>query len=165
MILDSPQIRQIQIFEIQICQIHTHLERLNSYIPHFFLSPRSLVDVFKTCLQDVLKTCLQDISSGRPEDMSSRRLEDIFSVTIFLFPRRLQDVFKTFLQDVFKTSWKAKNCYAEDVLKTPSRRLQDQQMFAGLLNKNINFDKNEAESKMENLTHSFRETNLVLQLV
>ena len=140
MILDSPQIRQIQIFEIQICQIHTHLERLNSYIPHFF------------CLQEVLQ-------------MSSRRLEDIFSVTIFLFPRRIQDVFKTFLQDVFKTSWKAKNCYAEDVLKTPSRRLQDQQMFAGLLNKNINFDKNEAESKMENLTHSFRETNLVLQLV
>ena len=113
------------------------------YPPFFFVSKKSC-------------RCLQD--------MSSRRLEDIFSVTIFLFPRRLQDVFKTFLQDVFKTSWKAKNCYAEDVLKTPSRRLQDQQMFAGLLNKNINFDKNEAESKMENLTHSFRETNLVLQL-
>ena len=33
-----------------------------------------------------------------------------------------------------------------------------------LLGKNINFSKNEAESKMENLTHIFRETNLVLQL-
>ena len=32
-----------------------------------------------------------------------------------------------------------------------------------LLNKNINFIKNETESKMENPTHSFRETNLVLQ--
>ena len=31
-----------------------------------------------------------------------------------------------------------------------------------LLNKNINFNKNEAELKMENPTHSFRETNLVL---
>ena len=34
-----------------------------------------------------------------------------------------------------------------------------------LLNKNINFNKNETESKMENPTHSFRETNLVLQLI
>ena len=29
-------------------------------------------------------------------------------------------------------SWKTKNCYAEDVLKTSSRRLEDQQMFAGV---------------------------------
>ena len=51
--------------------------------------------------------------------------------------RLLEDV----LQDVFKMSWKTKNCYAEDVLKTSSRhvlktsrrRLEDQQMFAGLL--------------------------------
>ena len=35
--------------------------------------------------------------------------------------------------DVFKASWKTKNCYAEDVLKTSSRRLQDQQMFAGFI--------------------------------
>ena len=34
-----------------------------------------------------------------------------------------------------------------------------------LLNKNINFDKNETGSKMENPTHSFRETNFVLQLI
>ena len=35
-----------------------------------------------------------------------------------------------------------------------------------LLNKNImNFNKNETESKMENPTHSFRETNLVLHLI
>ena len=34
-----------------------------------------------------------------------------------------------------------------------------------LLNKNINFNKNERESKMENFIHSFRETNLVLQLI
>ena len=30
---------------------------------------------------------------------------------------------------------------------------------------NINFNENEAESKMENPTHIFRETNLVLQLI
>ena len=44
------------------------------------------------------------------------------------------------LQDVFKTSWKTNNCYVEDVLNTSSRhvfktslrRLQDQQMFAGM---------------------------------
>ena len=44
-----------------------------------------------------------------------------------------------------------------DVLKSTSPCI--------LLNKNINFNKNETESKMENLTHSFREANLVLQLI
>ena len=34
-----------------------------------------------------------------------------------------------------------------------------------LLNKNIDFNKNETESKMENPTHSFKETNHVLQLI
>ena len=34
-----------------------------------------------------------------------------------------------------------------------------------LLNKNINFHKNETESKRENPTHSFREKNLVFQLI
>ena len=34
-----------------------------------------------------------------------------------------------------------------------------------LLKKNINFNKNEKEWKMENPTHSFRETNLVVQLI
>ena len=33
------------------------------------------------------------------------------------------------------------------------------------LNKNVNFNKNETEAKMENFTYSFRETNLVLQLI
>ena len=31
--------------------------------------------------------------------------------------------------------------------------------------RNINFNKNETESKMENSIHSFRETNLVFQLI
>ena len=34
-----------------------------------------------------------------------------------------------------------------------------------LLNKNINFNKNETVSKIENSTHAFRETSLVLQLL
>ena len=34
-----------------------------------------------------------------------------------------------------------------------------------LLNKNINVNKSKGNSKMGNPTHSFRETNLVLQLV
>ena len=34
-----------------------------------------------------------------------------------------------------------------------------------LLNKNINFNPNETESKMENPTHTVREMNLALQLV
>ena len=34
-----------------------------------------------------------------------------------------------------------------------------------LLNKNISFNKNETKSKIENPTHSFRETYLALQLI
>ena len=34
-----------------------------------------------------------------------------------------------------------------------------------LLIKNINFNKNETKSNMENPTHSFRETDLMLQLI
>ena len=34
-----------------------------------------------------------------------------------------------------------------------------------LLNRNVNFKKNETESKMQNPTHSFGETNLMLQLI
>ena len=93
---------------------------------------------------------LQDMSSGRLQGMCSRRLEDVFSVTIFPLPRSLEEVlrealktssrcFKASSKDVFKKSWKTKNCCAEDVLKTSSRhvlktssrRLEDQQMFAG----------------------------------
>ena len=44
-----------------------------------------------------------------------------------------------------------------DVLKSKSRCI--------LLNKNINFNKNETESKMENLTESCRETKLVVQFI
>ena len=44
-----------------------------------------------------------------------------------------------------------------DVLKSKSR--------CSLFNKNINFNKTEKESKMENSTHNFRETNPVLKLV
>ena len=44
-----------------------------------------------------------------------------------------------------------------DVLKSKSPCI--------LFNKNINFNKNETESKMENPTYSFRERNLVLQLI
>ena len=47
-----------------------------------------------------------------------------------------------------------KNC---DVLKSKSPRI--------LLNKSINFNEIETESKMENPTHSFTEMNLVLQLI
>ena len=44
-----------------------------------------------------------------------------------------------------------------DVLKSKSPCI--------LLYKNINFNKNETESKMESPIHSFRETKLVLQLI
>ena len=44
-----------------------------------------------------------------------------------------------------------------DVLKSKNQCI--------LLNKKVNFNKNETELKMENPTHGFGETNLVLQLI
>ena len=53
------------------------------------------------------------------QDMPSRRLQDVFSVTSLRLPKCLEEI----LQDVLKTSRKTKNCYAEDVLKTPWRHV------------------------------------------
>ena len=54
-------------------------------------------------------------------------------VFLQVFLQCLQKVFNIFLlYDLFKTSWKIKNCYAEYILKTLSRHLEDQQMFAGI---------------------------------
>ena len=61
------------------------------------------------------------MSSRRSQDMSSRRLQHNNFSSSKTSSRLLQDVFTTHLQDVFKTSWKTKNCYAEEVLKTCSR--------------------------------------------
>ena len=43
--------------------LDTHLDLLDTDIPnkHFFLSPRRIEDVCKTCLQDVFKICHQDV--------------------------------------------------------------------------------------------------------
>ena len=43
--------------------------------------------------------------------------------------------------------------------------ISSQRVHVFLLNKNLNFSKKEAESKMKNLAHIFRETNLVLNLI
>ena len=51
-------------------------------------------------------------------------------------------------------------------IKTFSKlRFSESKSLCILLKKNINFNKNEIESKTENPTHNFRETNLVLQLI
>ena len=95
--------------------LDTHLYLLDTYIPSKHVSKASLRHVFKKSSRYIFKS-----------------LEDLFSVTIFRLPRRLEDV--------LKKSWKTKNCYTEDVLKTTSRHvfrtssrcLEDQQMFAGM---------------------------------
>ena len=62
------------------------------------------------------------MSSRRLQGMSSRRLEDVFSATIFCLPRRLARG----LENVLKT-------FSRHVLKTSGRRLEDKQIFAGLV--------------------------------
>ena len=81
--------------------LDTHLDLLDTNIPsNLFVSLQDMLKsssrhLFKTSSIHVFKTCLQDV-----------------------LKRCLQDVFKIPLQDVLKTSWKTKNCYPKDVLKT-----------------------------------------------
>ena len=108
--------------------------RFVRYWFRFLSRPRINTDILVNILF-ISKTSsrrLQDMLLRRLQNMSSRRLQDVFRVTIFRLSRRLEDV--------LKMSWKTKNCYAGDVLKTSSRhvlstssrRLEDQQMFAGV---------------------------------
>ena len=74
------------------------------------LRPSKHLSVFKT-------------TWSRLQDMSWRCLQHVFSVTILRLARRLEygRRFPDLSQDVLKTSWKTKNCYAKDVLKTSWR--------------------------------------------
>ena len=98
------------------------------------------------CFQVVLKTSSRHVlrmSSRRLQDMFWRRREDVFSVKNFHIPRRLEEVLKICLVDVFKassrslqvvlmTSWKKKNCYTEDMLKTSARHALKNRQWDGL---------------------------------
>ena len=66
------------------------------------------------CFQDISSTHFQDIFTRRLQDMSLRRLEDLFSVKSFRLPMSSRRLGRR------KTV----------TLKTSSRRLQDQQVFA-----------------------------------
>ena len=88
------------------------------------------------CIQDVFKTTPRHVfetSSRQVFKTSSRRLQRNNFSSSRTSCRRLQDILKMCCKmssrRIFKTSWKTKNCYAEDVLKTSSdmswRRLQD----------------------------------------
>ena len=111
--LDSPD---IDLLNIDLSD--THLYLLDTVIPskHF------------ACLQDLLKT-----SSRHVFKASSRRIQ----CSNFSSSKRSSRRLARYLQDVSKTSWKTKNCYAGDLLKTSSRRLEDQQMFGGVFHVDI----------------------------
>ena len=100
-------------------------------------------------VEDMSLRRLQEMSWRFVEDMSLRRLEDIMEqtkyllgisvskkyftnlyLTILRLPRCLEDVLKIScnaswirLQDAFKTSWKTKNFYTGDVVKTSLRHV------------------------------------------
>ena len=113
---------------------------------HFLFSKtfsRLLEDVFSATLfvfQDLLKTYsrrIQDVfairlpktSSRRLPKTSSRRLQDVFARRLTIMSSRR--VCKTSCNHVFKTSWKTKKCYTEDVLKTSSVRLHQDECLLG----------------------------------
>ena len=124
-------------------------------IPFFFVSKTSwrwfqdtssgrLQDIssrqaFKTCLQDVFKTCLQDKPSRHVFKTSSRHVVKMSSRHVFQTSSR--HVFKTSSGYVFKTSirrlCKTSSRRLQDILEDENflhwRRLEEQQMFAGLI--------------------------------
>ena len=83
-----------------------------------FCLPRPLENVLKTYLQYVFLKYLQDV------------LQDVFKT----FSRC---VCKTSCNYVLKTSWKTKKCYTEDVLKTSSVRLHQDECLLGWIILNI----------------------------
>ena len=115
--------------------LDTYLFRFFRYrYPHFFVSKTSwgfredmssgrLEDLFWRHLQGMSSRYLEDMCSRRLEDMCSRRLEGVFSVTNFRFPRH---------QKLLR--WRRVG---------DTRRLQDQQMFAGLMHLLICFAKSQ----------------------
>ena len=122
------------------CQIEIVKYRFVRYIFRFVSSPASILFlsiVSSRCLQNMPSRQLQDMSSRglqhrssrrlqgkslrRPQDISSRRLQDVLQD---VFKRSSRHLFKTSsrrFQQVFKTSWKTKNSYSEDFLKTSSK--------------------------------------------
>ena len=118
----------------------TDLSNIDLLDTHLVLLDTDIHNKYFVCLQNVLQT-----SSRHVFKTSWRHLQRSNFSSFKTSPRLLQDVFKRYLQDVFETfsrrpGRKAKNCYDEDVLKTSSRhvlkqssrRLKDQQVFAGL---------------------------------
>ena len=117
---------------------------------------RRLKDVLQTtCWKQFLKKSWRRL--GRSfGNMSWRHLQDVFTrsfgkrknVTLKTSSRRLKEVlrklfeevfktsrrhcWKTFGKHVLKTSWRTKKCYTEDIFKTFWRRLEKQDIFAGL---------------------------------
>ena len=57
-----------------------------------------------------------------------------------------------YLQDVLQTFWKTKNYYAEDLWKTSSKRLEDQQMFARQLIFDLKQKVKHAKFEFKNIT-------------
>ena len=101
-----------------------------------------LQDVLKTSWRHILKTSLRHVFKTSPRPLQRNNFSS-FKTSKNILKIHLEGVLKTsrkaYLQDVFKTSCKMKSCYAEDalktswrhVLKTSSRLLEGQQMFAG----------------------------------
>ena len=101
-------------------------------------------DVFSVTLfvfQDVIKTYLQDVFL--------KRLQDVFKT---FCKTCLQDVLQLYLQDVLED----KKCYTEDVFKTSSVRLHQDECLLGhlwslLLNVTILFNQMQAKIKKVSL--------------
>ena len=130
-VLDSSDIdlRNIDLLD-------AHLDLLVTDIPgKYFVYLQDILKtssryIFKTSSRHVFKTFSRHLRRNNfsSSKTSWRCLQDV-----------LRDAFKTSLQDVFKMSRKTRSYYAEDMLKTSSRHalktssrpLEDQKMFAG----------------------------------
>ena len=71
------ELSDIDMWNIDLLDIHLDLLDTDIFSKHFFLSPRRFEDVPKTCFQDVFKTCLQDMSSNYFEES----LQNVFETS------------------------------------------------------------------------------------
>ena len=131
------ELSDIDLWNTDLLDTHLDLLSLDKYtdVPskYFVCLHKILKEVFKTCLQDIFKTCLLDVFKTCLLDVFKTCLPDVFKTSSALQFFVFQDVFKTSCK---RSSRRLGRCKFV-TLKTCWRRLQDQQMFAGICGRKL----------------------------
>ena len=137
------------------------------------LSPDKHTDIPSkhfVCLQNIFKTSSRHVFKKSSRHVFKTSSRHIFKTNKCLLGTSYSDIFShivAYLEPCETLSY-SEPCAIFRIQAYLEPKIYSglcQGIFLILLNKNIKFNKNETESKMENPRHSFRETILVLQLI